>query len=41
LIVAEIAGRRGVQVDFVTYLRAGIPITLITLGIGVVWLMLV
>ncbi|MBL8130745.1 MAG: anion transporter [Anaerolineae bacterium] len=38
LIVAEIADRRGVELDFITYLRAGAIITVITLAIGVIWL---
>lgn len=41
LIVAEVAHGQGVTLGFKAYLRAGIPITLITLVIGVVWLMLV
>lgn len=41
LIVAELAAERGVRLDFMTYLRAGVPITLVTLVIGVVWLTLV
>jgi Na+/H+ antiporter NhaD/arsenite permease-like protein len=38
LIVAEIAKRRGVELGFVEYLRAGVPITLLSLVLGVVWL---
>ena len=38
LIVAEKAGRRGVAVTFWAYLRVGVPVTLVTLGIGVWWL---
>ena len=38
LIVAEIARRRGTTVSFVEYLKAGTPIALITLLIGVWWL---
>jgi Na+/H+ antiporter NhaD/arsenite permease-like protein len=38
LIVAELAGKRGVRLTFVEYLKAGVPITLITLLIGIVWL---
>ena len=41
LIVAELAAERGVKLDFMTYLRAGVPITLLTLAIGVVWLSIV
>jgi Na+/H+ antiporter NhaD/arsenite permease-like protein len=40
LIVAELADKRGVRLDFMTYLRAGVPITIITILIGVVWLSL-
>jgi Na+/H+ antiporter NhaD/arsenite permease-like protein len=38
LIVAEIARRRGVQLSFFEYLKAGAPIAVITLAIGVWWL---
>jgi Na+/H+ antiporter NhaD/arsenite permease-like protein len=38
LIVAEIAKRRGVQLSFVEYLKAGTPIAILTLLIGVAWL---
>ena len=38
LIVAEIARRRGVHLSFVEYLKAGTPIAILTLLIGVVWL---
>lgn len=41
LIVAEVAKGQGVTLGFGAYLRAGIPITLLTLGVGVVWLMAV
>jgi Na+/H+ antiporter NhaD/arsenite permease-like protein len=40
LIVAEVAARRGVQLSFEAYLRAGVPITILTLGFGIVWLSL-
>lgn len=40
LIVAELADQRGVRLSFGVYLRAGIPITLLTLAFGVIWLML-
>jgi Na+/H+ antiporter NhaD/arsenite permease-like protein len=40
LIVAETARERGVTLGFVEYLRAGLPITLITLLLGVGWLSL-
>ncbi len=38
LIVAEIAKRRGVHLSFVEYLKAGTPIAVLTLLIGVLWL---
>ncbi len=38
LIVAEIAKRRGVELSFGEYLRAGIPITLLSLILGMAWL---
>lgn len=38
LIVAEIAKRRGVHLSFVEYLKAGTPIALLTLLLGVAWL---
>ncbi len=41
LIVAEIAATRGVKLTFVAYLRAGVPITLITIALGVLWLSLI
>jgi Na+/H+ antiporter NhaD/arsenite permease-like protein len=41
LIVAEIAATRGIKLGFMAYLRAGVPITLITILLGVVWLSLV
>jgi Na+/H+ antiporter NhaD/arsenite permease-like protein len=40
LIVAEIAAGRGVRLSFMAYLRAGLPITLLTLAFGVLWLVL-
>lgn len=40
LIVAESAKRRGVILSFNEYLRAGLPITLITLALGVAWMWL-
>lgn len=40
LIVAEIAKRRGVELTFGEYLVAGVPITLLSLVIGVAWLSL-
>jgi Na+/H+ antiporter NhaD/arsenite permease-like protein len=38
LIVAEIAKRRGVQLSFAEYLKAGTPIAILTLVVGVAWL---
>jgi Na+/H+ antiporter NhaD/arsenite permease-like protein len=38
LIVAETARAHGVRLSFGEYLKAGVPITLLTLVIGVVWL---
>jgi Na+/H+ antiporter NhaD/arsenite permease-like protein len=38
LIVAESARRQGVQLTFGEYLKTGVPITLLSLGLGVVWL---
>ena len=38
LIVVENARREGIAVSFWEYCRVGIPITLITLAIGVIWL---
>jgi Na+/H+ antiporter NhaD/arsenite permease-like protein len=40
LIVAEIARRSGEPVGFGEYLKAGVPITLLTLAFGVFWLSL-
>lgn len=39
LIVAELAGQQGVQLRFGAYLRVGIPVTLLTLAFGILWLM--
>lgn len=41
LIVAESARRSGVRLRFVEYLKAGIPLTLLTLAWGTLWLSLV
>lgn len=41
LIVAETAARRGVNLTFGEYLKAGVPITLLSLACGVIWLILV
>lgn len=38
LIVAEIARRRGIHLSFVEYLKAGTPIAILTLIVGVLWL---
>ncbi len=38
LIVAEIARRRGVHLSFGEYLKAGMPIAILTLALGVRWL---
>jgi Na+/H+ antiporter NhaD/arsenite permease-like protein len=38
LIVAEIARRRGVHLSFVEYLKAGTPIAIVTILLGVLWL---
>lgn len=38
LIVAETARSRGVHLGFIEYLKAGLPITLLTLALGVAWL---
>lgn len=38
LIVAEIARRRGVQLTFMEYLKAGTPIAVLTLALGTWWL---
>jgi Na+/H+ antiporter NhaD/arsenite permease-like protein len=39
LIVAELARRRGVHLGFVEYLKAGTPIAVLTLLLGVGWLL--
>ncbi|MBP8284039.1 MAG: anion transporter [Chromatiaceae bacterium] len=38
LIVADAAGRRGLEIDWRTHARAGIPVTLATLGIAAAFL---
>jgi Na+/H+ antiporter NhaD/arsenite permease-like protein len=38
LIVAEVAKSRGVTLSFMAYLRAGVPITILTLLVGILWL---
>ncbi len=39
LIVAEVARQHGTSLRFIPFLRAGIPITLLTLLVGVLWIM--
>ena len=39
LIVVEKAAQRGVRIGFWTYFRVGAPLTVLTIGVGVVWLM--
>jgi Na+/H+ antiporter NhaD/arsenite permease-like protein len=41
LIVAEVAAQRGVKLSFMAYLKAGIPITILTLLVGIVRLELI
>ncbi|MBZ0303037.1 MAG: anion transporter [Anaerolineae bacterium] len=41
LIVAEVARVHGARLEFAAYLRAGVPITILTLAFGVLWLSLV
>jgi Na+/H+ antiporter NhaD/arsenite permease-like protein len=41
LIAAESARKRGVHLAFVEYLKAGVPITLLSLLVGILWLSLV
>jgi Na+/H+ antiporter NhaD/arsenite permease-like protein len=41
LIVVENARREGVTISFWEYCKAGVPITLLTLGVGIAWLMFV
>jgi Na+/H+ antiporter NhaD/arsenite permease-like protein len=38
LIVVESANREGVTISFAEYCKAGIPLTLLTLALGIVWL---
>jgi Na+/H+ antiporter NhaD/arsenite permease-like protein len=38
LIVVEIARREGTSIGFVDYLKVGMPVTVLTLAIGVAWL---
>jgi Na+/H+ antiporter NhaD/arsenite permease-like protein len=41
LIVAEVAAGRGVNLSFSAYLKAGIPITSLTMIVGILWLMII
>ncbi len=41
LIVAESARARGVKLSFMEYLKAGAPITILTIAVGIIWLTLV
>ncbi len=41
LIVVEKAQREGVAVSFMEYCKVGVPLTLLTLALGVAWLMFV
>jgi Na+/H+ antiporter NhaD/arsenite permease-like protein len=41
LIVAEVAARRGVRIGFMEFLRVGVPVTLLTMLLGIIWLTLV
>jgi Na+/H+ antiporter NhaD/arsenite permease-like protein len=41
LIVVENAKREGVTVSFWEYCKVGIPLTLLTLALGIAWLMFV
>jgi Na+/H+ antiporter NhaD/arsenite permease-like protein len=38
LIVVEIASREGVRVSFGEYCKVGVPLTLLTLALGIAWL---
>lgn len=38
LIVAEIAAGRGIRLTFTAFLKAGVPITVLTMAIGILWL---
>jgi Na+/H+ antiporter NhaD/arsenite permease-like protein len=41
MIVAEGAARRGVRIGFMSYLWSGVPVTILTILLGVMWLLLV
>jgi len=38
LIVVEGAARHGVKISFTDYLRVGVPVTVLTLALGIIWL---
>lgn len=38
LIVVESAQRNGVAISFWEYCKVGVPLTLVTLGVGIAWL---
>jgi Na+/H+ antiporter NhaD/arsenite permease-like protein len=38
LIVAEVAAVRGVKLSFMAFLKAGVPITILTMLVGIIWL---
>lgn len=38
LIIAERAGREGIEISFLTYVKIGLPVTLISLAAGTWWL---
>ena len=38
LIVVEGAARHGVKISFTDYLRVGVPVTVLTLAFGIIWL---
>jgi Na+/H+ antiporter NhaD/arsenite permease-like protein len=38
LIVLEIASQRGVHISFWTYLKVGLPVTIVTIAISTAWL---
>lgn len=40
LIVLEIAAQRGVHISFWTYLKVGLPVTIATMAISIVWVMI-
>lgn len=41
LIVAEVAHQYGAELRFMAYLRAGVPITFLTMAAGILWLLVV